>query len=192
MANPMYPETSTNPVNPEKPETPTNLGGPANRASPANPMPPQGPSASANRANTANTAVGQRPGLVTFAAVMMFVLAGFQLTFAIVEFANAAWVAANVEGSFGGPLWVWGIIDAAVAVIAAYAGYDILRGGQFGRIFGLVIASFSAIRWFFYLPAAPLMAIVVIAVDVLIIYGLAAHWEHFRAAQQTGRWRATL
>jgi len=207
MANPMYPETPTNPVNPERPETPTNLGGPANRASPANPMPPEtptsmsgavppeSPSGPVNRANAASTAdatVGQRPGLVTFAAVMMFVLAGFQLTFAIVEFANAAWVAANVEGTFGGPLWIWGAIDAVVAIIAAYAGYDILRGGQFGRIFGLIIASVSAIRWFFYLPAAPLMAMVVIAVDVLIIYGLAAHWEYFRAAQHTGRWRATL
>src|SRR5258708_1786301 len=101
MTNPMYPET---PVNPERPETSPNLGGPANRASPANPVPPETPT---TMSGSANAAVGQRPGLVTFAAVMMFVLAGFQLTFAIVEFANAAWVAANVEGSFGGPLWIW-------------------------------------------------------------------------------------
>jgi len=127
----------------------------------------------------AHAAMRPRPGLVTFAAIMMFVLAGFQLTFAIVEFANAAWVAVNVEGALGGPLWIWGIIDTALAAIAFYAGYDTLRGGSFGRIFGLIIASFSAIRWFFYIPAAPLMAMVVIAVDVLIIYGLAAHAEYF-------------
>lgn len=209
MTNPMFPETPTNPVNPERPETSPNLGGPANRASPANPVPPETPTtmsgmsgsapserpltpeSGATAASAANAAVGQRPGLVTFAAVMMFVLAGFQLTFAIVEFANAAWVAANVEGSFGGPLWVWGIIDLVLAGVAIYAGYDIFRGGEFGRIIGVIIAAVSAIRWFFYLPAAPLMAIVVIAVDVLIIYGLSANWDYFRAAQ-SGRRRYTV
>ncbi len=124
-----------------------------------------------------------RPGLVTFAAIMMFVLAGFQLVFAIDEFANVAWVAVNVYGTLGGPLWVWGIIDLAFAALALYAGYDLLRGGSFGRIFGLIIATLSAIRWFLYLPAAPLLAMVVIAVDVLIIYGLAAHSEYFDAAE---------
>jgi hypothetical protein len=128
-----------------------------------------------------------RPGLVTFAAVMMFVLAGFQLVFAIDEFASAAWVAANVYGALGGPLWAWGIIDLALAAVAAYAGYDLLRGGSFGRIFGLIIASFSAVRWFFYLPAAPLLAIVVIAVDVVIIYGLATNTEYFKAAEMGRR-----
>jgi len=211
MKDPTYPETptdatnpdATNPVNPERPEragTSPNLGGPGNRASSANPMPPEtptnAPSPMASESpvapqSGANAAVGQRPDLVTFAAVMIFVLAGFQLTFAIVEFANAAWVAANVAGSFGGPLWIWGIIDLVLAGVAVYAGYDILRGGELGRILGVIIAAVSAIRWFFYLPAAPLMAIVVIAVDVLIIYGLAANWEFFRPAQ-SGRRRATI
>jgi hypothetical protein len=206
MKDPTYPETptdATNPVNPERPEragTSPNLGGPGNRASSANPMPPETPTNAPRPMASespvapqsgANAAVGQRPDLVTFAAVMIFVLAGFQLTFAIVEFANAAWVAANVAGSFGGPLWIWGIIDLVLAGVAVYAGYDILRGGQFGRILGVIIAAVSAIRWFFYLPAAPLMAIVVIAVDVLIIYGLAANWEFFRPALSDRR-RATI
>jgi hypothetical protein len=167
--NPMDPEIPTNPVNPTNPATPAND---ALRQTPGQPL-------------------GQRPGLVTFAAVMMFVLAGFQIVFAIEEFASAAWVAANVYGMFGGPLWIWGIIDTALALLALYAGYDLLRGGSFGRIFGLIIASFSAIRWFFYLPVAPLLAMVVIAVDVLIIYGLAAHTEYFNAAE-AGRRRATV
>jgi hypothetical protein len=122
----------------------------------------------------------QRPGLVTFAAIMMFLLAGFQAMYAILEFANATWVAVNVAGTFGGALWLWGIIDAAFAVVAVSAGADLLRGGQFGRTFGLVIASLSAIRWFFYIPAAPWTAVVVIVVNILIIYGLVAHSEYFR------------
>ena len=127
-------------------------------------------------------ALGRRPGLVTFAAIMMFILAGFELTFALVEFTNATWLAFNVYGSFGGHLWIWGILDAIVAMIAFYAGVDILRGGTFGQVIGIMIAAFSAIRWFFYLPSAPILALVVIGVDILIIYGLTSSADYFRTS----------
>jgi hypothetical protein len=122
----------------------------------------------------------RRPALVTFAAVMMFVLAGFQATWAIIEFSNAAWISGATYGTFGGRLWLWGILDLALVAASIYAGYDILRGGEFGYFYGLIIAGVSAIRWFFYLPAAPALGIVVIAIDVLIIYGLVANTDYFR------------
>jgi hypothetical protein len=121
-----------------------------------------------------------RPGMVTFAAVMMFVLGGFQLTWAIVEFANAAWLSGTVYGNFNGYLWLWAILDLLLAAVSFYAGYDILRGGTFGYIYGALVAGLSAIRWFFYLPAAPVVGIVVIALDILIIYGLVANSDYFR------------
>jgi hypothetical protein len=122
-----------------------------------------------------------RPPMVTFAAVMMFILAGFQASWAIVEFFNVAWIAGTTYGTFNGYLWVWAILDLLIAGFSFYAGYDILAGGTFGYIYGVVVAGFSAIRWFFYLPAAPVLGIVVIAVDVLIIYGLVANSDYFRA-----------
>jgi hypothetical protein len=122
------------------------------------------------------------PGLVTFAAVMMFVLGAFQVVWAIVEFVNAAWLSSVTYGNFNGHLWLWGILDAIVAIAAFYAGYDILRGGTFGRIFGVAVASVSAVRWFFYLPASPWIGIVMIAVDIIIIYALVAHGEFFNAS----------
>jgi hypothetical protein len=114
---------------------------------------------------------------------MMFILGGFELTFAILEFSNASWISLSTYGSFGGYLWVWGIIDSLFALIAIYAGADLLRGGIFGQVVGIGIAGVSAIRWFFYLPAAPWLAIVIIAIDVLVIYGLVAHQEYFSEAR---------
>jgi hypothetical protein len=114
---------------------------------------------------------------------MLFVLGGFHVIFALNEFANAAWIAANVYGTWGGPLWLWGILDLVFAGLIFFAGYDLLRGGTFGRMFGLVMATVSAIRWFFYLPWAPVLAMVVIAIDVLIIYGLTMASDYFHSAQ---------
>ncbi len=127
-----------------------------------------------------SNALGRRPGLVTFAAIMMFLLGGFELTFAIVEFMQVAWIGSSVYGFFGGYFWIWGILDGLFALVAIYAGADLLRGGVFGQMVGIGIAGFSAIRWFFYLPAAPWLALVIIAIDVLVIYGLVAHQEYFR------------
>lgn len=123
--------------------------------------------------------LARRPGLVTFAAIMLFLLGGFEVIWAIVQFSNAAWIAGATYGSFGGYLWLWGILDLLFAAVAFYAGYDVLRGGSFGQVVGTLIASLSAIRWFFYIPAAPWMAAVIIAIDLLVIYGLVAHSDYF-------------
>lgn len=124
-------------------------------------------------------ALGGRPGLVTFAACMMFLLGGFQVSWALTEFGNAAWLANTAYGTYSGHLWIWGIVDILCALVAFYAGYDILRGGVFGQVFGVIIAGFSAIRWFFMLPVVPLAAVVIIVVDALILYGLLAHGDYF-------------
>ncbi|WIG59957.1 MAG: hypothetical protein OJF49_002705 [Ktedonobacterales bacterium] len=132
----------------------------------------------------ANQMLTRRPGLVTFAAIMLFIGAGFELVFAISEFVNAIWFSGTVYGNFSGNLWIWGIVDLIFAVLLFYAGYDLLRGGAFGFIVAIVLAGLSAIRWFFYLPAAPILALVVIAVDILIIYGLTASADYFSGSSR--------
>lgn len=138
-------------------------------------------SANARPVERTTPMVTARPAMVTFAAVMMFLLAGLQATWAIVEFFNVAWIAGTTYGTFGGYLWIWAILDLLIAGFSFYAGYDILSGGTFGYIYGVVVAGVSAIRWFFYLPAAPVLGVVVIAIDILIIYGLVGNSDYFRA-----------
>ena len=180
-----------NPMNPARPMdqgTPANQGTPVNQGTPnyqeapvnqGTPMYQESPVMAMNQRDAMPVA---RPGLVTFAAVMMFVVGGFELVWAITEFVNAAWLGSVTYGTFNGYLWLWAILDLVLAAAIIYAGVDILRGGTFGRVFGLIIACISAVRWFFYIPAEPWLAIVVIAVDVLIIYGLVANGEFFDTA----------
>ena len=133
-------------------------------------------------------AATRRPGLVTFAAVMMFILAGFQFIWALIEFSNAHYLSTTTPyGDFSGYLWAWGVFDLLLAVVIAFAGVSLLRGGVYGQIIGLVVACISAIRWFFYIPAQPWMALAVIGIDILIIYGLVAHTEYFGSASDSTR-----
>jgi hypothetical protein len=119
---------------------------------------------------------------VTFSAIMLFIGAGFQIVFALMEFFNAAWLGSTTYGTFGGTLWLWGILDVIFAVVLFYAGYDLLNGGRFGFIVGVCIATVSAIRWFFYIPAAPILSLAVIGIDILILYGLTSSADYFRGS----------
>ena len=64
-----------------------------------------------------------RPGLVTFAAVMMFTLGGFHVLLAISEFARSTWVLSRLDIELLIPsLILWGFIDLLIGLIAVYAG----------------------------------------------------------------------
>jgi hypothetical protein len=120
----------------------------------------------------------ERPGLVTFAAVMMFALGGFHILLAVSEFARSTWVLSRLDIELFIPiLVVWGILDLIIGALALYAGFSILRGGVFGFLAGLGFAMLGVIRWLFYIPVSPVLAVVIIALDVLVIYGLIKYYE---------------
>ena len=126
----------------------------------------------------AGGAVAQRPGMLTFAAVIMFVVAGLEAIAAILAFAGTGWWVTDAGNLVYANLVWWGIIDSIIALIALYAGIDLLRGGGFGRAMAYVFAVVGAVRWLFVIPAAPVLAVVVIVLCVMVIYALATSSEY--------------
>jgi hypothetical protein len=130
----------------------------------------------------ARAATHRRPGMLTFAAVVLFVVAGFEALSALLAFAGTGWWVTSEGDLVYASFLFWGIIDAIIAIIAIYAGIDILRGGTYGLIVGYLFAIVGAIRWLFAIPAAPVLAVVVIALCVMVIYGLAKYSNYFEEA----------
>jgi hypothetical protein len=62
----------------------------------------------------------------------------------------------------------WGAVDLIITLIALYAGIDILRGGAYGLVVGYIFAVVGAVRWLFVILAAPVLAVVVIALCVIV------------------------
>ena len=123
----------------------------------------------------------RRPDMVTFAAAVMFALGGFHVLVAISEFADSTWVLSRLDIELFIPiLFIWGIIDLIIGSIAVYAGVSILRGGAFGGTVGIAFATLGIIRWLFYIPVAPVLAVVVVVLDLLVIYGLVRHADYFQ------------
>jgi hypothetical protein len=112
----------------------------------------------------------------------MFVVGGFHILLAMSEFARVAWVPSSLGTvPIIQALVFWGIIDLIIGFIALYAGASILRGGMFGWVVGYTFAALGIIRWLFYIPLSPVLAVVIIVLDVLIIYGLAKHSDYSQA-----------
>ena len=60
-----------------------------------------------------------RPGWLTYAAIMMFVLGGFHMLLAISEFANSTWVLSRLDVERFIPiLFIWGILDLIIGSLA--------------------------------------------------------------------------
>ena len=63
-------------------------------------------------------AVARRPGMFTFAAVIMFLLAGFELLSAILAFGGTGWWVTETGNLVYANLAFWGVLDLIFALIA--------------------------------------------------------------------------
>ncbi|MGW5880394.1 DUF7144 family membrane protein [Nocardiopsis terrae] len=70
----------------------------------------------------------------------------------------------------------WGLLLGLWGVVLVVAGLAVLSGSTWARAFGIVLASLNAIAQLTFLVAMPLWSVVVIAVDLLVVYGLTAGW----------------
>src|SRR5215208_8451473 len=76
-------------------------------------------------------------------------------------------------------LFIWGIVDLVIGAIAVYAEVSILRGGMFGYIAGFTFAGLGIVRWLIHIPVSPVLAVVVIALNALVLYGLVEHEDYY-------------
>jgi hypothetical protein len=123
--------------------------------------------------STAPEAEEERPGLLTFAAMLMFAVCFVRIISAINYFGHGIQVA-NLTGTvFGNRIWVWGIWDLALALLALIAGTSLLVGASFGRVFGYIWAIWAIVQSFLIIDAEPWFAASTIAIAAVVIYGLA-------------------
>ncbi|MEU2390638.1 hypothetical protein [Streptomyces sp. NPDC007369] len=66
----------------------------------------------------------------------------------------------------------WGWIHLILGIILVFAGFAVVNGAMWARYFGVAIAGLGAIANFLWLPYYPLWALILIAVNVLVIWAL--------------------
>ena len=117
---------------------------------------------------------GHGYGLVLFASVLLVIAGCFNLIYGIAAVANAHVFTANAHYVFGS-LRTWGWVTLILAVLQLAAGAGVATGNPLARWFAVAVLGLNAIDQMFFIPAYPFWSLMIIAVDVVALYGLCAY-----------------
>ena len=123
---------------------------------------------------------GWAVGFIMFAAIMMIMVGVFQaLQGLIAIFENEFYVATrNYLFQFDATTWGW--IHLLLGLVVAFAGYGLLSGRTWARAAAIALAVLSAIANFLFIPYYPFWSLLIITVDILVIWAIAAHGGSLR------------
>lgn len=130
-------------------------------------------------AATAPPDPGRWYGLLVFAGMIMLMLGAFHAMAGLVALFEEDHYLVTQDGLVvSADYTVWGWTHLVLGAIVAFAGGALLSGASWARVVAAVIALLSAVANLAFLPAYPLWAAIMIALDVLIIYAVTAHGRH--------------
>ena len=117
---------------------------------------------------------GRGYGLVLFAAILLLVIGCFNLIYGIAAVANSHVFTAHAHYVFGN-LRTWGWITLIFGCLQLLAAAGVLAGSQAARWFAVAVIALNAIDQMFFIPAYPFWSLLIIAMDVIALYGLCAY-----------------
>ena len=117
---------------------------------------------------------GHGYGLVLFASILLVVIACFNLIYGIAAIANSHVFTTHAHYVFGN-LKTWGWITLIIGILQLLAALGVLVGNQVARWFAVVVLGINAIDQMFFISAYPFWSIIIIAMDVVALYGLCAY-----------------
>ncbi len=113
-------------------------------------------------------------GWLLFASIMIAIAGVLNVVWGIAAISESKFFTQNATYILSG-LNTWGWIVLIIGVLELFAAYSISVGGQYGRWLGIVVASINSIAALMSIPAYPFWSLCLFAIDILIIYGLAAY-----------------
>ena len=113
-------------------------------------------------------------GWVLFSGIMILTVAVLNIIWGIAAIGNSSFFVQDTRYIFS-ELNTWGWIVLIIGALQLAAAFSIWAGGTFGRWFGIAVATVNAIVALLSIPAYPFWSLAIFAVDVLVIYGLAAY-----------------
>ena len=119
-------------------------------------------------------AEGRGAGMVAFASILLAVIGFFNMLYGIAAIANSHVFVANAHYVFG-DLRAWGWVTLILSVLQLVAAGGIVTGNQLARWFAVAVVGLNAIDMMFFIPAYPFWALVIIAADVVALWGLCAY-----------------
>ena len=112
--------------------------------------------------------------LITLTLALLLVIAIFNLAGGIAAIAGSHMLVTSAHSVPGGlRAWGWAMAIFGAAQLLAAAG--VWAGSQLARWFAVAAVGLNAVGQMFFIPAYPLWSLLIIAVEVVALWGLCAH-----------------
>ncbi|WP_197319395.1 hypothetical protein [Saccharomonospora sp. NB11] len=115
-------------------------------------------------------------GGIAFASTLLFLAGAYQVIVGLTALLNNDFYVVTSSGLVVDVNYTaWGWVHLALGVVAVAAALGLMTGQTWARVTGIAMAAVSAIINLAFIPAYPLWALVVIALDIVVIYAIAVH-----------------
>jgi hypothetical protein len=122
-------------------------------------------------------------GWVLLAGIMMALISVLNIIYGIAAIGDSSFFV-NDQKYIISDLNTWGWVTVGIGAVQMFAALSIWNGHQFGRWLGIIMAGANAIAALLSIPAYPFWSLAIFAVDVVIIYGLAAYGARAGVAER--------
>ena len=119
----------------------------------------------------------QRTGLVTFAAIALFLVGSFNILDGIVALADDQRF--NGDRLLFGDLSAWGFWWIFIGLLQVWAGSQVMQMKDVGMMMGIAFAGLNAFTQLMFLDVYPAWSIVILVIDFVVIYALATSADDF-------------
>jgi hypothetical protein len=116
-------------------------------------------------------------GWKVFAGIMILIVGTMNVFDGLVGITQSNYITRNINGEL--PItnnvktWSWVVL--IIGAVMILSGFLIFVGNMFGRVVGILVASLNALVQLAYLNHNTFWSFTMIIIDILVIYGLAAH-----------------
>ena len=135
----------------------------------------------ASRGARGSAGTNRRSNWIAFAGVLMLILGSLDALWGLAAILNNEVIVVGGHGALIFDITAWGWIQLIVGLLVALTGLGLLMGNEIARVLGVFLLSINAILQIVWFTAAPLWAIMIIAIDVIIIYQLVMGWTEDEA-----------
>jgi uncharacterized membrane protein HdeD (DUF308 family) len=111
-------------------------------------------------------------GWWVFAGILLIVAGILNIIYGIAAIGDSKFFTADATYILSG-LHTWGWILLILGVLEMVAAFSLWAGNEFGRWFGIFVASLNAIGALLSIPAYPFWSLAIFALAIIIVYKLA-------------------
>ena len=121
-------------------------------------------------------------GWVVFAGILLILTGAIHLIAGLVAlFRDTTYLVKPRDLAVGASYTTWGWVHLVLGVVAVVVGLGLLAGNALARVVGVGLAVLSAVVNLAFARANPAEALIVIALDVVIVYAIVVHGRELRS-----------